>query len=63
MITGIGAVRSAVPLGEEAGVMCSGMRWGGRRLGGVIEEERMVMSGDAHALDEGGRLRFFFYYT
>ena len=53
-ITGIGEVRLAVRRGEEAGVMCSGMRWGGRRLGEGIEGERMVMSGEAHALDEGG---------
>ena len=63
MITGIGEVRLAVRRGEEAGVMCSETRWGGRRLGGVIEGEGMVMSGDVHALDEGGWLCFFFYYT
>ena len=53
-ITGIGEVRSAVRRGQEAGVMCLGMRWGGRRLGEGIEGEGMVMSGDVHALDEGG---------
>ena len=54
MITGIGEVRLAVRRGEEAGVTCSGMRWGDRRLGEVIEGKGMVMSGDVHALDEGG---------
>ena len=54
IIIGIGEVRLAVRRGEATGVMCSGMRWGGRRLGGDIEGEGIVMSGDVHALDEGG---------
>lgn len=57
-ITGIGEVRLAVRRGEEAGVMCSGMRWEGRRLGEGIEGEGMVMSGNIHGLDEGGLLCF-----
>ena len=57
-IIGIGEVRLVVRRGEEAAVMCSGMRWGGRRLGGDIEgeeeEEEQIMSGDVHCLDQGG---------
>ena len=42
--------------------MCSGMRWGGRRLGGGIEGEGMVMSGDVYCLDEQDLVRFFLQY-
>ena len=52
MIIGIGEVRLAVRRGEEWGVMCLGMRWGDRRLGGGIEEEGKVMSADDRCLDE-----------
>ena len=58
-ITGIGEVRSAVRREEERGVMCSEMRWGGRRLGGVIEGDGMVMSGDVYCLDEQISIVFF----
>ena len=62
MITGIGEVQLAVRQGEERGVMCSGMRWAGRKLGGDIEGEGMVMSGDVRCLDERGLLRFLLQY-
>ena len=62
MIIGIGEVRSAVRREGERGVMCLGMKWGGRRLGGVIEGDGMVMSGDVYCLDEQDLLRFFLQY-
>ena len=50
MIIGNGEARLAVRRGEERGVMCSERRWGGRRLGGDIEGDVMVMSGDVRSL-------------
>ena len=62
MITGTGEVRSAVRRAEEREVMCSEMRWGGRRLGGVIEGEGMIMSGDVYCLDEQDLFVFLLQY-